>query len=729
MKQKEKQNLKYLNKKRIILSLAFLCLIGVVFWGGNVSAVETLQQSADKITTGGAGFVAEWAATPLLLVINTVLYAIYAFFGFLLIIAGVLFDWAINPANFSAVMSMDAIRNGWVIVRDILNLFFIMVLLFSAFCTVLQISKYNIKNILLNLVIMALLVNFSFPIARIIIDASNIIMYYILNSAFPDLSNNSGISTILVQFSSILENLLPAPHWLTYGEGMGGSGLTIRLVAANTFIFLLATTLLMIGMLFVIRIVVLAILIIFSPIAFAGSIFPGMGSYSSKWWDQIFKQSFFGPIMAFMLYLALTIMSGMQQGGSESINAKLELFAKNNTANGNFSEIIVTGVLMAIPLALLWIGMGVANQMGAYGAEFAQKYAMKGMKLASGVAFAQDTWKAYKARRDKAKEDNWSGKLGRKLASQQDRLRSNFSGGRDAGLRYENDISAEVKREKERSDMEHMDDDVLRQVANNGNKFEKAAARQVLADKSKATAADLEDVRQTFGETSQVFRELQSKVKTYNPAAAYQHVDNSQGARDNKIYDTIRSDKFDSGKLSAEALSNTGLMEMLFTAQKISNDDMEKLRKKSVLHKNNLKSTLEIIAHYTENSNLNNESHKNIQMAYLSQTGKISDTVKANPNWQKKIFGEAGKDNLKRISSTDTIRNGNPEHNSMADYASMIAPHLSGGQLKDIIRGMEDNESRTQLTRHIGNNPAPATPNEVVLKSIAEKDPYLRSLL
>lgn len=50
---------------------------------------------------GGMSWFAQALASPFLAVINALLYAVFVFFGLILIVAGVLFDWAINPVNFS----------------------------------------------------------------------------------------------------------------------------------------------------------------------------------------------------------------------------------------------------------------------------------------------------------------------------------------------------------------------------------------------------------------------------------------------------------------------------------------------------------------------------------------------------------------------------------------------------------------------------------------------------
>lgn len=284
--------------------------------------------------------------------LNCILVYILRFMGILLTVATTLFAKVIDVDVFKQVVSNNSvIYEMWGLVRDMLNIAFILVLLFSAFCTVFQISKYSYKNILLTLIIMALLVNFSFPIARVIIDFSNVLMYYLING-MGVVSNGAGF------FAEFSKN--SAIHDIIYIKNVKGAD-TSFLFAAIVFIFIFAVTLLMIGLLLLIRIIALAILIIFASLAFVGSIVPFLSSYSSKWWDALFKYSFFGPIMIFMLIIASKMMSKVTNLQS----------AFQTTANGQTQQNPSTIAAMAfflIPIVILWVGISVAQSMSIAGA-------------------------------------------------------------------------------------------------------------------------------------------------------------------------------------------------------------------------------------------------------------------------------------------------------------------------------------------------------------------------
>jgi hypothetical protein len=308
---------------------------------GSLKQTETTENGADVcadvgITTG----VKSW--------VNCLLLFVLRFLTGMLSVATSLFNWVISADNMKSVMANDTVYQMWTLVRDALNIAFILVLLFSAFCTVFQVSKYNYKNILLTLIIMALLVNFSFPIARVIIDFSNVIMYYLIKnlsfqsnsgSFFVDIAKNSDLGKILYQNST--------------------TGDTAPLIAAVVFTFILAVTLLIIAILFFIRLIVLTILIIFSSVAFVGAIVPFLSSQASKWWDALFKYSFFGPIMIFMIIVATQMMAAISPARVQIQNEAFRQSGLNFVSNMAF---------FAIPIVILWIGIGFAQQMSIAGA-------------------------------------------------------------------------------------------------------------------------------------------------------------------------------------------------------------------------------------------------------------------------------------------------------------------------------------------------------------------------
>ncbi|MFY9462503.1 MAG: hypothetical protein WAP51_04875, partial [Candidatus Sungiibacteriota bacterium] len=98
---------------------------------------------------------------------------------------------------------------GWGIVRDIANLFFIFILLWIALATIFDIPGYGAKDILRQLIIAALLINFSLAIGGFFINFTNALGRAFLKALesktciLPGTNLQCGISDRLLAFTNI----------------------------------------------------------------------------------------------------------------------------------------------------------------------------------------------------------------------------------------------------------------------------------------------------------------------------------------------------------------------------------------------------------------------------------------------------------------------------------------------------------------------------------------------
>lgn len=176
--------------------------------------------------------------------LDSILLAILTFMSGLAKIAAVLFGVVVTPSLFNRIF----IENGellysiWTFIRDFLNIFFILILLFSAFATVFQVSKYHIQKILLWVVLMALLVNFSWPLTRIIIDFSNVTMYFLVDEMLGDFDVIGNNTTAKIGALSGLGDILVPED---FSKAVGEANLeTSYLLLAIVVVFIFAMTLL-----------------------------------------------------------------------------------------------------------------------------------------------------------------------------------------------------------------------------------------------------------------------------------------------------------------------------------------------------------------------------------------------------------------------------------------------------------------------------------------------------
>ena len=200
------------------------------------------------------------------------------------------------------------VNDGWRICRDTCNMFFLIILLFIAFCTILQIDKYHAKKTLLTFIIMALLINFSKPIAIFIFDGAQLLMNYFLKANV----NYETTVTKLSAIANIVYSDLPSfttrwLKWISYSDSL------TQTLFAIVFLFMYGIALIILGIYLFIRIVAMWILIIVSPFAFLAMAIPDFRKISSDWWEALFKYSYIGPAIAFFLYLSTELNTSRLQ--------------------------------------------------------------------------------------------------------------------------------------------------------------------------------------------------------------------------------------------------------------------------------------------------------------------------------------------------------------------------------------------------------------------------------
>ncbi|MEI6587743.1 MAG: hypothetical protein WCO05_02210 [Candidatus Moraniibacteriota bacterium] len=597
--------------------------------------------------------------------------------------AETIFKWIVNADNMKAVMDNDIVYGTWRTVRDVFNVAFIMVLLFSAFATIFQApSNFNYKKILLNLVIMALLVNFSYPIARFIIDASNMMMFGFLKNlggtnSFMKIIKDSHISGI---FTATKPDLL-------------------YLLSAIVFTFIFAVTLLVIAVLLVIRTIALTIYIIFSPIAFIGPIVPGtaIASAGSDWWKEFMKYCFSGPTMIFMLYIASRMFSAISSQQIQMGTIALTQVPGADVTPA-LSNLIRDASFFSLPIVILWLGIIQAQKSGIAGAgavvAMGTKAINKAGKWAAGAPAGAAWWAAKKTGVPGGVQQKWA--QFKKSGSDRQAEREARVAGALGVPRVQGQMQAKrVKEAGESHDATNREDLDLEGLAASSDKFESAAAIMELAARGLADNTQLDNVRQQFGDNSQVTRQLENKMKPYAADAVF----TKNGVLDEAgLTRYMQSDNFNPEKLGAAALGNARLMDIGLRTGTINNDNLEKSRKKSPEHERAIVASLASAASATDLQDiagieaarnapgmvqgsaewidLDNQlrTARKVQTAHFAQTGKFHAGV--NQASRADIISRLNADTAKRIHS-DTTGN--------ASLMNEFVENLDPGKLKAII--------------------------------------------
>lgn len=226
------------------------------------------------------------------------------------------------------------VENGWRIIRDICNTAFIFILLYIAIRHILNLGTSNTKKLLVNLVIVALFINFSMFLTRVIIDFGNITGRVFYNAITIENDTNTqykNLSVGIVNYINpqrLLQEDMLTPSYTPSQEAIANGvqpGDVVKLQedpGYAIFIFLalaavnisLALTFLSVGVLFVTRIIGLWFSMIFSPIAFISRAIPGGGGKVmsrlsfDKWLSDTVQLSIMVTVFLFFLYLIVMFL-------------------------------------------------------------------------------------------------------------------------------------------------------------------------------------------------------------------------------------------------------------------------------------------------------------------------------------------------------------------------------------------------------------------------------------
>ncbi|MFA5413175.1 MAG: hypothetical protein WC348_01360 [Patescibacteria group bacterium] len=300
-----------------------------------------------------------------------------AFFSKLL---GKIFTWVVgmlvDVAAYNNFLGATAVITGWVIVRDLANMFFILILLVISIATILRVEAYSYKKLLPKLLLMAVLINFSKTICGIIIDFSQVIMLTFVN-AFQAAAGANFFQALGVHQLFSFENLAE-------GAGAGDQQWDLVGTAFLALIVVLVATI-TVGVLMVVlvaRIVILWTLIVLSPLAYLLASFPQGQQYAKQWWDEFSKYVISGPILAFFIWLALIVAGGGTANTEIGVDSTA-LDAANGLGDiGKYNNLssLVVGVTM------LLVGLMFTQKLGIIGSGVAGA-ALSGLRRAGTTPF------------------------------------------------------------------------------------------------------------------------------------------------------------------------------------------------------------------------------------------------------------------------------------------------------------------------------------------------------
>lgn len=304
----------------------------------------------------------------------------------------------IEIAGYNNYIDADIVKLGWNMIRDVANMFFVVILLVIAFGTILGLEQYEWKKTLVKLIMAAFLVNFSNLICQVIIDVSQVFTITFLNAvagaAGGNLIKMFNLDEIYkISYAGASPQNLPI-------QLFGGAVMTV--IFAGMAMFTIGAYLIVI----IARMVVLWTLMILSPLAFLFSALPNTQSYAQEFWNEFIHHVIVAPVMVFFLWLAFATFGGgdvVQQNIekehpliiSNSIDPITRATDTNNQSLGaSFSQAASWENManFAVAIAFLWIGIERVQKLGVVGGGIvsgAISFGKNVATLASGYAIGR----------------------------------------------------------------------------------------------------------------------------------------------------------------------------------------------------------------------------------------------------------------------------------------------------------------------------------------------------
>ncbi|MCX6755837.1 MAG: hypothetical protein NTX85_00640 [Candidatus Nomurabacteria bacterium] len=452
-------------------------------------AAKAAKTPQVTLATCGTGF---WGTGSIPGCIVTFLYwTLYIPSSWLMAIAGKFFDWTFDYSVSDVSYRTSFVTEGWKITRDICNIFFIFVLLYIAFKIILDLGGHSAKELIVHVVLIAIMINFSMFAARVIIDTSNILARVFYNSDAIKIStasksdgtedrtvnqqaqSNSTLGEISLS-SALIEKINPQniissasdianddtskgsksftdETHTVQGELDVGTSIVILILCVivnlvGFFVFL------NVGLIFVARVITLWFAMIFAPLAFFSYTVPEMQGLDyvgwQKWWKDLIGASFVAPIFIFFMYLIILFLS---KGFADLLSSNTQGVAKllqtiipfvfimlllkqaqsmATKFSGSAGEAVSGAIKAGASVALMATGAGVAAGGRGIG---------KMMARASNGNTTTQKYAEAKGNPEKMKDLNWRDKTFGRLGAKMN-LDKTFGNKKDADGRVQSGI-------------------------------------------------------------------------------------------------------------------------------------------------------------------------------------------------------------------------------------------------------------------------------------------------
>lgn len=319
-------------------------------------------------------------------IVGNIAYIVLWAFMRLVWIAGVLLNISIAfSLNIKfLVETIPMIKIGWTIFRDVANMFFIFMMIWTAIRMILFGFDGQVKTSIRNLIIAAIFINFSFFLTGLAIDASNIVGKGFYDAISPNAwspTNKSGaldggLSSAFMKGFKIQTTFKNQDVQDAGASKDNANWINAIFISLYGSVFAIITSfvLFVVAFLAMIRTVVLLFLLMLSPLAFVGKIIPEFKKYADEWFQKLLGECLWFPLYMMMLYIVLKAVSDDSFGRAMSESGSfVEVFTGNEPGPVmivfNFfflSALMLGAVIIAKKVGAASVGAGMGWATKAY---------------------------------------------------------------------------------------------------------------------------------------------------------------------------------------------------------------------------------------------------------------------------------------------------------------------------------------------------------------------------
>lgn len=348
--------------------------------------------SLTNFASGGGG----WGAclSGIVYVFSVGLASPFAYVGAYLL--EYMLAFSLNGATYAD----PVISTGWQVVRDLSNMLFIFLLVYVSFSVILGTESAQVRKLLANVIIAALIINFSFFLTRLMIDAGNLLALQIY-SAIEIKDTQTKIQASqkgrdLSIFGFTITHAKPITNSIMAGVGLQkliSGDMFTKWVKNNDFFttlitlsFIFLTMGAMLAMLayaffaaaikLVVRVVTLWFTIILAPFAVVAWALPKTRTFAMQWWKYHINAILFPVGFLFVFYILALFMGpvGAEGGLFAGVFAETQNLG---SIEGIASTVASVAIRVIFVIVMLWTAIKVGDYFSVYGAAKINSFAKK----------------------------------------------------------------------------------------------------------------------------------------------------------------------------------------------------------------------------------------------------------------------------------------------------------------------------------------------------------------